>query len=616
MDYKKLAEDIKRCAGGEGNITSATNCATRLRLTLADEAKADDEAVKKLKGVMGLVKQGGQYQIIIGQDVGSVAKYFHGNSGEGADNVPEKKKFDLLGVIAGCFTPVLPAMTAAGMLSALLALASAFGMDTEGTNYIVLNGIADAAFYFLPIYIGFSAAKKFQVNPYMAAFLGGILVHPELMGIEGLSLFGLPITPTTYSSSVIPIMLGVAFMSLVEPVADKVSPTPVKFFLKPLLTLIVVAPVTLVVLGPLGGIIGKYVSIAIVWINANLGWATSALIGALCPLLVMTGMHYAIMPVVFQQFSSMGFDSIMAPGMLCANVAQGAAGLAVACKTKNKDLRALAGSTGLTGVLGITEPVMYGVNLKLKKPFYAVMLAGGCGGLVAGLFGVKSYALASPGVAAIAIFLGGDGLHNFIGAIVSIVVSCAVAFIAAWILGFDDPEEEHAEDAAEKKAESPAGGSGKRQKAVTVTSPLEGQAVDLSSVSDPTFAEGMLGQGIAVIPEKGEVRAPFDGTVTAIFPTGHAVGLTADNGLELLIHVGLDTVQLEGKYYEACVTEHARVKKGDLLIRFDMEQIKNAGYNVITPVIVSNTDDYEKVTGITGKKVSWGDLIIKTGKGE
>lgn len=439
MDYEKLANQIKEKVGGEENILVATNCATRLRLTLADESLADDDAVQSLEGVFGLVKKGGQYQIVIGQDVARVAKHFKDAAADGAEGPTEKKKLDIFGLIAGCFTPILPAMTAAGMLSALLALASAFGMDTAGNTYVVLNGIADAAFYFLPIYIGFSAGKNFGVNPYMAAFLGGILVHPNLMGIEGLDLFGIPITATTYSSSVIPIMLGVAFMRLVEPIADKVSPTPVKFFLKPLLTLIVVAPVTLIVLGPLGGIIGTYVSNVIVFINDNFGWATSMIIGALCPLLVMTGMHYAIIPVVFQQFTSMGFDSIMAPGMLCANIAQGAAGLAVAFKTKDRDLKALAGSTGLTGVLGITEPVMYGVNLRLKRPFYAVMIGGACGGLVAGIVGVKSYAMASPGLAAIAIFLGGDGMTNFFGALAAIAVSFVVTFVATLLFGFEDP---------------------------------------------------------------------------------------------------------------------------------------------------------------------------------
>lgn len=606
MDYEKVSSEIKKEIGGEANIASATHCATRLRLVLKDESLAKDEKVKKIKGVMGVAHSQGQYQIIIGQEVPSVAKYFMTQE---QNETKEKKKFNILEVIAGCFTAILPVLTAAGMLQAFLVLATSFGVSDKNSTYIVLYNIANAAFYFLPVILGFSCAKKFNVNPYMGAFLGAILVHPSLMGIEGLTFIGIPIKAVTYSSSVIPIFLGVAFMSLVEPIADKVSPKLIKFFLKPLLTIIVVAPVTLIVLGPLGMIIGEYLSKLIVLINEYFGVLTPVIIGGLCPVLIMTGMHYAILPLVMQQFSSMGFDSIMAPGMLCCNIAQGAAGLAVAFKSKNKDLKALAVSTGVTGILGITEPVMYGVNLKLKRPFFAVMIGGACGGIVAGIFSVKAYALASPGLAAIAIFIGGDGFKNIIGAALSIAVAFVVSFIATLILGFEDEPETEDEETNEENSETPAAKSEKKEKAV-IDSPMKGTVTLLKDVPDEAFANETMGKGIAILPDDGRVVSPVNGVVSMVFPTLHAIGITSDEGAEILIHVGLDTVNLNGKYFEAKVSADDHVQAGQELLIFDKEAIESEGYKTITPVIITNTDDYTEFNFTDKKHVTYAERLM------
>lgn len=601
MDYQKIYSQILAEVGGYDNISSVTNCATRLRLILKDESIVKDDSVKKIKGVMGVAHSQGQYQIIIGQEVGNVAKYF-----KQTEEPAQKKKFNILEIIAGCFTAILPVLTAAGMLQAILVLATSFGLSTENSTYIVLYNTANAAFYFLPILLGFSCAKKFNVNPYMGAFLGAILVDPAIMGIEGLTLFGIPIKAVTYSSSVIPIFLGVAFMSIVEPFAEKVSPKLVKFFLKPLLTIVIVAPVTLIVLGPLGMIIGEYLSKLIVLINGSFGMLTPIIIGGLCPVLIMTGMHYAILPLVMQQFSTMGYDSIMAPGMLCANISQGAAGLAVAFKTKNKDLKTLAASTGFTGILGITEPVMYGVNLRLKKPFYAVMIGGACGGIAAGIFSIKAYALASPGLAAIPIFIGGEGLTNIIGTAVSIVVSFVVTFAATLLLGFED----EAKESEEAKTEVAAIEDKKPVQAEVIYAPLKGRIVPLKQVPDEVFSSEMMGKGIAVIPDEGKVVSPVNGTVTSIFPTLHAIGITSDQGVEVLMHVGLDTVKLEGKFFEAKVEADARVKTGDELLSFDKAAIEEAGYNVITPIIITNTDSYKDIVAVCQENVDYSDRLL------
>ena len=582
MDYSDVAKQIKRNVGGNENIKDVTHCATRLRIVLKNENLANDEEIKKIKGVMGLVKQGGQYQIIIGTDVKNVFSEFKFESDNRNDKESKKKKIDILGMIAGCFTPIIPALTAAGMLSALLALAGTFGWS-ETPTFIALTAISNAVFYYLPILIGFSAAKNFSVNPYMGAFLGAILVHPDIMNIEGMKIFGMPITPTTYSSSVIPIILGVCFMALIEPLANKYSPKALRFFLAPLVTIVIVAPVTLVVLGPLGGILGNYLSDFILLINSHYSWLSSMLLGGLFPLLVMTGMHYAVMPLAFQQFASVGYNSITTPNMFCANIAQGAAGLAVAFKTKDKGLRTLAASAGFSGLLGVTEPVMYGVNIKLKRPFIAVMIGGAAGGLFGGIFGLKAFAFASPGLAAIAIFLGGGGLTNFFIALGAAAISFAVSFIMTLILGFDDPKEE------EMRNESI------ESKDTTIFAPLEGQVNDLTSVNDTTFSEEMLGKGCAILPSSGKVVAPFDGIVSVVFPSKHAIGIISDDGVEVLIHIGLDTVKLNGQYFELHVKQGDRVLVGDELINFDIEKIKEMGLDIITPVIITNTKKYHSI---------------------
>ena len=603
MDYKQMSEEILKAVGGEKNINSATHCATRLRLYLKDESLANDGEVKKIKGVMGIAHSQGQYQIIIGQEVGNVAKYFMNQNEETGEG---KKKFNVLELIAGCFTAILPVLTAAGMLQALLVLATSFGVSDKSDTYIVLYNIANAAFYFLPVILGFSCAKKFHVNPYMGAFLGAILIHPDLME-KGLSFIGIPIKAVTYSSSVVPIFLGVAFMSIVEPLADKVCPKIVKFFLKPLLTIIIVAPVTLIVLGPIGMVIGEYLSKLILFINNNFGMLTPIIIGGLCPVIIMTGMHYAIMPISIQQFSTMGYDSIMAPGMLCCNIAQGGAGLAVALKTKNKDFKALATSTGITALLGITEPVMYGVNLKLKRPFLAVMIGGACGGIVSGIFAVKSFAFASPGLAGIAIFIGGNGFKNIIGALLSIVVAFIVSFVMTLILGFEDETDGEAILETDEITEKVIKANAEEK---IIFSPLKGKIIPLKEVPDEAFASEAMGKGIAIIPEEGKILSPVDGVVSALFPTLHAIGITADNGVEILIHVGIDTVNLNGKYYEAKVKANDRVQVGTQLLTFDKDAIEKEGYKTVTPIIIANTNEYSDINILKQENVDYRQKIM------
>lgn len=632
MDYKQLAAAILEMVGGESNVVSVTHCATRLRFNLKDDSKAQTEKLKKTKGIMGVVNQGGQYQVVIGSDVQSVYRPLLnlGNFDSGAKTEEKDGKgpvVKVLDTVAGIFTPIIPAITGAGMLKAVMALLVAFKLlDTTSESYQFLNFFADAAFYFLPLLIANSAAKKFKCNAYMAMSIGGVMLHPTFISMvngakeagTALHFLGMPVSLVSYSSSVIPIILGVWFMSFVEPVADKVSPKPVKFFTKPLLTLIITAPVTLIVLGPLGNIIGEGIAAGINILNTYASWLVPLVVGTFTPLMVMTGMHYGLIPIGINNIATAGFDTVVGPGMLGSNIAQGGAALAVALRTKNSEVRQLATSAGITAVCGITEPAMYGISLRFRRPLIAAMIGGGVSGLFMGFTGVGRYTSGSPGLLALPGYIGTEGFRNITFACIGAAIAFGVSFVVSFILGIEDPVEEGQEHQAEERketaeeADEPAVGA--EVKADVVYAPLTGKAVELKEVNDPTFAEEILGKGAAIIPAEGKVYAPVDGTVTALFETKHAIGFESTGGMEVLIHVGLDTVKLKGKYFTAHVDAGQEVKKGQLLLEFDMDAIKKEGYDVITPVIITNAYDYSDVLAVTGKELEAGKPFIKTAK--
>ncbi len=623
MDYNKLAEVILQNVGGSGNVSGLTHCATRLRFNLKDESKANTDTLKKTKGVMGVVSSGGQYQVIIGSDVASVYKPLN-EMCEIKDNqkeVGEKKPWyaTAIDTLSGIFTPILPALTASGMLKAVLSLLVAFKLvDSGSQSYQVINFMADATFYFLPILLANSAAKKFKCNPYLAMMLGGMLLHPNFVNMvaaskesgEAIRLFMIPIYNAGYSSSVIPIILSVWFMSVVEPVADKISPKAIKFFSKPLITALVTGVVTLSVLGPLGYIISNYLADFLRSMEAY-GWLVSMVLGAVFPLLVMTGTHYAIVPVGINNRMTMGYDSLVYPNNLASNIAQGAATLAVAFKSKVEETRQLAYSAGITAVCGITEPALFGINVPKRTPLYSAMAGGAAGGLFVGLMHVKNYSGGSPGLLTLPSYIGGDSLNDLYFAIIGAAIAFAVAFAISYVLYKDPKEEEMATEAApetlaEKKYVS--------ANATTICAPVTGKAVSLQEVSDPTFAEEILGKGVAIIPTDGHVVSPVNGIVVTVFETLHAIGLKSDDGVEVLIHIGLDTVKLGGKHFTARAKSGDKVTIGTPLVDFDVEKVKEEGYDVITPVIISNTFEYGDVLGVTDQEVKAGDSVIKVVK--
>lgn len=601
MDYKILASEIMNGVGGEKNVSDLSHCMTRLRFVLKDDAKADADKVKKIKGVVDVIIKGGQFQVVIGPEVGKVYDAIQKTAvfTKGAVKQNEKEGIftRIIGAITAIFQPIIPAICGAGMIKAVLAILVFAGwMDTASQTYVLLTMVADSAFYFLPIFLSFSAAKVFQCDPFLAMVMGAILLHPTFTGLVGagetLKFWGIPVRLANYGSAVVPPVIIVFLMSYVEKFAKKIIPNAVKVFMVPLVTFMIMAPVALCAAGPLGSYLGDLLYVLFTFLDTRAGWVIPFLMGTFAPILVMTGMHYSIVPVALAQFASVGYMTILSPGMLASNIAQATATLFVGLKTKNKELKQTALSSSATAYFGITEPSLYGVTLPLKKPLVSAMIGGAAAGLWAGVSHMRTYASASAGLLAFPVYIC-DDMSNVRNAVICVVISVVVTAIASIIIGFDDvkPEDEDA-DAAKEDGKQNAPYMERKDKYEEIVSPLTGRVQPLAEIEDEVFSKQVLGKGIAVMPEEGKVYAPFDGRVETLFETKHAIGLKSVSGVELLIHVGMDTVELKGKYFNAYVKTEDEVKKGQLLLEFDMEGIRSAGYEVVTPVIVSNTGDY------------------------
>ena len=614
MDYKALAGEIIRLIGGTENIRQLTHCATRLRLEFYDRSKVDAKKIESLSGVISVVDKGGQFQIVIGNDVQTVfravkaeMKEEPGQSSRESDAADDGEKpgivSRIISVISTTFTPVIPALIGGGMIKAVLSILVLFNLVNEAsTTYSIVTFISDAPFYFMPVLLAYGAAMKFQCSPIMAMTLACALLHPTWTGIvsagEAVTFFGIPVILVDYASSVVPIILSVWILSYVEKLAEKYSPSVIKFFLKPLLTMFISIPIALLIVGPLGNLLNDIVQAGADFLNARVSWLIPMLMGAFQPFLTLTGTAWAMTPIATSQISALGYEVVNGPGMLASNIAQGGATLAVAVKAKNKDLKQLASSSGFTAVMGITEPCLYGVLLKLKRPFVASMIGGAVGGIYAGISGLVRYSFVSPGLTAIPAFIGENPM-NVVHAIITIIISFAAGFAAAWILGFkEDPVP--AETSAQNSASDEI-----------ITAPVAGRSAALSEVNDDVFSKEVLGKGAAILPSEGKVYAPADGTLTVFFETGHAVGMQTAGGAELLIHVGLDTVNLQGKYFTPKAKAGDQVKAGQLLLEFDLEAIKKEGYDTVIPIIVTNTPDYSSVLPASEGTVKAGDTFLK-----
>lgn len=631
MNYQKLGVDILALSGGKQNVSKLTHCATRLRFEFNDSDAVQADAIAKLPGVISVVDRGGQFQVVIGNDVQITYRAILNEIGEmngqrtASSKEPQKKGgifSQIISVISTTFTPVIPAITGAGMIKALLAILKLTGLiSADSTTYRLLDTISDAAFFFLPVLLAYGASIKFACNPILAMTIAGALLHPNLAQLLAsggpISFIGIPVRLADYAGSVLPIILTVWIMSYIEQFAEKISPSMIKFFTKPMIVLLFTAPLALVVIGPFGIFLNDLVASGAAIIDGKASWLIPMLMGGLQPFLVITGTAWAMTPIATSQLTRNGFEMINGPGMLASNIAQGAATLCVAFKTKNKNLKQLASSAGFTALLGITEPSLYGVTLKLKKPLIAAMIGGGCAGIYAGLAGLVRYAFVSPGLAALPAFIGENPM-NIVHALITCAIAIVVTFALTWIMGFDDPVDETETTATTNSpstsetetAKKPQAAAGQTEQQA-IMSPLSGKLVALSDINDDVFSQGLLGQGVAIIPDKGEVVAPVSGEIITFLESKHAVGIRTDNGLELLIHVGLDTVNLNGKHFTGHIKPGDRVSAGDKLISFDLHEIMRLGYDPITPVVIINSDDYASVVCTAPQPIAPLDTIIK-----
>lgn len=626
MDYESVAKKILQRVGGAENVTGLVHCMTRLRFNLKDESIVDDEAVKKTKGVMGVMKKGGQYQIIIGNDVGYVYEELN-KLGKFSNQVPKKKENStekkniltmLMDTISGIMTPVIPAIIGAAMIKVLLTLLPMIGvLNTSGDTYQLLTLIGDGAFFFMPVLIAVSASKKFGTNVYYAASIALIMLHPNFISMmttahdanETIRFLGLiPVTYATYSYSVIPIILAVWSLKYVEKFVDKITPVITKNFLKPMLVVLIEAPIALIILGPLGAICGNVLSDVVYFIHDKLGFIAVGLVAGIHPFVVMAGMHHAFTPIKLGMIATTGYENFICIGELCSNMAQGAASLAVAIKSKNKDFKQIAGSSAFSALLaGITEPALYGVTLRLKRPMLGACIGAVAGGLFGGFFQLKCFGIATPAIVTIVQYVEESRPMSLLIAALTILITVIVAFIATMLIGFEDVvDEDDEEEYFEEVKEEPELTDGEE---ITVLNPLAGEIVSLNQVKDATFSQEILGKGVAVVPAEGVVYAPFDGKVDMMFETGHAVGLTSDKGVELLIHVGIDTVNLKGQYFHPMKKTGDEVKKGDVLLTFEKEKIEQE-YDLMTPVIISNTNRYQEIKAVKTGKANVLDSIL------
>ncbi|HEL1711897.1 beta-glucoside-specific PTS transporter subunit IIABC [Streptococcus suis] len=610
MKYKNTALAILEAIGGEKNVLRATHCVTRLRLELKDENIVSDERVKSISGVLGIMKKNGQYQIILGNDVANYYKEFTALGKFDSDSVQQVKKANVLeqviGYIAGSMTPLIPAMLGGGMIKVLVIVLPMLGLlkaDSQSISFLAFFG--DAPYYFMPIFLAYSASQKLKVTPALAMSVAGILLHPNFVQMvstgDPLHFLGAPVTPASYGSSVIPILIMVWLMKYIEAVFNKVTPAVTKSFLQPTLVLLVSGFIALVLVGPLGVIVGEGLSQLVEQMHGVAGWLTLAVLGAIMPFIVMTGMHWAFAPI-FLAASIATPDVLILPAMLGSNLAQGAASMAVAFKSKNSNTKQIAFAAGFSALFaGVTEPALYGVTLKYKKPLYAAMIGGGLAGLFVGLTGVKAYLFAVPSLIALPQFIYSEAASNITNAMVAAAISIIVTFILAYFLGID-------EETSTVNLEKVAPGISSRK---NVFSPLSGQILPLEKVNDATFSKKMLGEGVAIIPKDGKVYAPFDGAVTSLFPTKHAIGLTSDEGVELLIHFGLETVELKGRGFVSHVSDGEKVEKGQLMLEVDVEMLVAEGYDIVTPVVVTNTQEYLDVLLLSTKEeVNYADDLL------
>ena len=632
MEYKKVAQQVLECVGGRENLVSAAHCATRLRMVIADNGKCSKEKLEQIDGVKGVFEASGQLQVILGTGVvNKVFEEFAPLAGiDVASTKDDVKKaaaskqnwfFRAIKSLGDIFVPIIPAIVASGLLMGLLeGLCNVYPAMAQSSTYTIIHLFSNAAFVFLPILIAISAAKTFGGNIFLGAVIGMIMIHTDLM--NAWSVAGATDIPTAsvwfglydiklvgYQGHVIPVVIAVWLMSAIEKKLHKIVPEIIDLFVTPLVTVLVTGYVTLTIIGPVFVVVENGVLDGAKWLITLPFGIGAAIAGAAYAPTVVAGVHHMYNALEAGLLSAEGVNTWM-PIATAANVAQGAAALALSLKTKNQKTRSVALPASLSAFLGITEPAIFGVNLRYVKPFIAGCIGGAAGGLAAGIMHVGASAYGITGVFGFLITT-----DCTMGYLLDMVVAAGVAFTLSWILYREKSEEptetvQEIPEAEKNDDTTSVENMDSKQDDKAVYSPLEGKLIPMTEVPDETFASKALGEGVAVIPEKGCVYAPFDGEVEMVYDTGHAIGLVREDGMEVLIHVGINTVELGGKYYTAKVSNGQKIKKGDLLLEFDMDEIAKAGYSMVTPVIVTNSDEYEGLTFKEHGRVEPGDRII------
>ena len=611
MKYEKLAKDIISNVGGKENVNSLEHCITRLRFKLKDESKANTEILKNMDGVVTVVKSGGQYQVVIGNHVPDVyaevvASGGFANASESESNEKLSPLNAFIDIVSGVFQPVLGVLCATGMIKGLNAilLATKLLADTSST-YMVLNAIGDCLFYFFPIFLGFTASKKFKLNQFTGMTIGASLVYPAITGMSGqtLDFFGIPMVMPMggYASTVIPIILSVYIASKIEKGFKKIIPDVIKTFIVPFLTLLVAVPITFMVIGPVATWAANILGEVTLGIYNFSPIIAGVFIGGFWQVFVMFGLHWGLVPLAINNLATFGSDPILAPSVAVC-FAQTGVVIAIMMKTRNKKLKSLCIPAVISGFFGVTEPAIYGITLPRKKPFIVSCVVGAVTGGIIGLFKSTGYMVGGLGVFALPSYISPSGVDGgFYGMILAMVVGLVLGFIVMYPLYKDEEKEEVVQDIA-KNTELIS--------KEVIVSPIKGEIVSLEMVKDEVFSKGLLGKGIAIEPSEGKVISPVDGVVTTLFPTYHAIGITSDKGAEILIHIGMDTVQLEGKGFTPKVAQGDRVKAGQLLLEFDIKAIKEAGYLVTTPIIITNSDSYLDVIETDKKTIECKEELI------
>lgn len=588
IDYRITAEELVKELGGDSNIENVAHCATRLRFILKDESIVDSEKVNKIPGVITTVQAGGQYQVVIGNHVKDAFEFItelvtvdgsqDGNAGNktGIFN-------SIIDIISSIFAPFLYTLAACGILQGILGILVALNaIDTAGGTYQILNFVSWTAFTFLPVLIAVTASKKFNVNTYVAVVIACALVCPDYMKMvsDGSNVFfmGIRVQLLSYTSSVIPIILSIWIASYVQKFSDKYLPIVVRNLFSPMFTIAIMVPLTLLAFGPIGNTIGGAIGGAYNYLYGLSPIVAGIIVGGLWEVLVIFGVHWGITPVTVGNYAALGYDTFT--GMQASAVfAQAGAALGVFLKTKDKEMKGVSLSAAITGLFGITEPAIYGVNLRLKRPMICGCVAGAVAGGVAGAFQAVSWGYNMPGIATIPAYFKAGHITQFIGFLISIFAAFVLGVVLTYIVGFKEEVSVHEQ---EEKAEDGC--------LFQIANPVKGQVIPVTDVNDKVFASKGMGDGVGIIPAEGKVYAPFDGVVEALFHTKHAIGISA-NGVEVLIHIGINTVELGGKGFQAHIEQGAAVKKGDLLVSFDKEMIEQKGYDSTVIFIVTDMGD-------------------------